>query len=314
MLTLVAAISGCVGRPGFIPTTRHLYDRFTPLAEPRPEVPVGALWIEGYGATGEGAVADNIVTTRSLSGFTFDADFQASLTLGLLKFLDLDPSYRKKVLARFADLSIIQVKDWSKLSGPVGEPRIYEALKAGTISITATGTAGLDIESRALSQDTPVIGRGTTGLARTFVIDGKDLVFAIHVASYRPVRTEPVRVTVSRKRPQAASLSRYTLLLSAAADAHALDPGLCLQRLDYRLQSRGRIDPSPAGMIELDAKGGEKLISMPVPEEGLGGALLTDVRVSWKPEDKQRCSVRTIDVQRTGFGVVTQQGSHAPGW
>lgn len=45
---LVLAATGCVGRPGFIPTTRHLYDRFTPLAEPRPDVPVGALWIEGW--------------------------------------------------------------------------------------------------------------------------------------------------------------------------------------------------------------------------------------------------------------------------
>lgn len=314
MLALAAVISGCVGRPGFIPTTRHLYDRFTPLAEPRPEVPVGALWIEGYGATGDGAVLDNIVTTRSLSGFTFDADFQASLTLGLLKFLDLDPSYRKKVVARFADLSIIQVKDWSKLSGPAGEPRIYEALKAGTISITATGTAGLDIESRALSQDTPVIGRGTTGLARTFVIDGKDLVFAIHVASYRPVQTEPVRVAISRKRSQTASMGRYSLLLSATADAKTVDPSFCLQRLDYRLQSRGRVDPSSAGTIELDAKGAEKVVSMPVPEEGLGGALLTDVRISWKPADKQRCAVRSVDVRRTGYGVSSQPGSRAPGW
>lgn len=157
-IALALLCDGCVGRPGFIPTTGRLYDRFTPLAEPRPEIAVGALWIEDYGATGDGTVPDNLVTTRSLSGFTFDADFQADLTLGILKFFDFDPSFRRKMVARFSDLSIIRVKDWSKLEGPVGEPRIYEALKAGTISITTTSAGGLDIESRLVSQDIPVIG------------------------------------------------------------------------------------------------------------------------------------------------------------
>lgn len=311
--TLAMTTTSCVGRPGFIPTTRHIYERFTPLAEPRPDVPVGALWIDGYGATGEGAATDNQETIRSLSGFTFDADFQASLTLGVLKFLDLDPSLRKKVVARFNDLSIIRIKDWSKLTGPTGEPRIYEALKAGTISITTTGSGGLDIESRALSQSTPVIGRGATGITRTFVIDGKDLVFAIHVASYRPIATKPVVVAISPKRPGSATLGRYDMTLSMAGSAEASKGAPCASQIAYRLMSRGEQGSGQSGMIVMDAKGGEHVIEPPVPQQGLGG-LLTRVLVSWSAASDVDCATRSIRVQQTGYATIRVSDPNAKEW
>lgn len=312
--SLAFVLSACVGRPAFVPTGRQLYDRFTPLAEPRPEVPVGALWIDRYGASGEGAAADNLVTTRSLSGVMFDADFQADLTLGVLKILDLDPSFRKKMVVRLADLSIIRVKDWSKLAGPIGEPRIYEALKAGTISITTTSAGGLDIENRIASQNMPVIGRGTTGLTRTFVIDGKDLVFAIHVASYRAVRTKPTSVAVSRKRPGTAALGRYSLMLKDESESGADDAETCVRQIGYRLAPRGRTDPGLVGTIDLKPEGGERIIDMPVPQEGLGGALLSKVSISWKAENKTGCTTRMIETRQIGYGVVRQPDPHAAGW
>jgi hypothetical protein len=311
--TLALMTTSCVGRPGFIPTTRHIYERFTPLAEPRPDVPVGALWIDGYGATGDGAATDNQETVRSLSGFTFDADFQASLTLGVLKFLDLDPSLRKKVVARFNDLSIIRVRDWSKLTGPTGEPRIYEALKAGTISITTTGSGGLDIESHALSQSTPVIGRGATGITRTFVIDGKDLVFAIHVASYRPIATKPIVVMVSPKRSGTVALGRYDITLSMAGSAEAGKAAPCAPQITYRLMSSGQQDTGQSGTIAMAAKGGEQVIDVPVPQQGLGG-LLTGVRLSWDAARDGDCEARSIRAQQTGYATIRMPHPDAEGW
>lgn len=309
---LVLAATGCVGRPGFIPTTRHLYDRFTPLAEPRPDVPVGALWIEGYGATGDAAGADNLETIRSLSGFTFDADFQANLTLGILKFLDLDPSLRKKVVARFNDLSVIRIKNWSKLAGPAGAPRIYEALKAGTISITTTGAGGLDVESHALSQNTAVVGHGTTGVTRTFVIDAKDMVFAVHVARYRPVQSMPVSVALSGKRPAKVVVGGYDLTLSRHGQAGA-DLSACLERIGYRLVRRDGSGAAVVGTVEINTKGGETDIDMPVPEAGQEGELFTQVRMSWRA-NASGCLPRSIEVQRTGRAVTRQSNPRAPGW
>lgn len=283
------------------------------MAEPRPDVPVGALWIDGYGATGEGATTDNQEMVRSLSGFTFDADFQASLTLGVLKFLDLDPSLRKKVVARFSDLSIVRIKDWSKLTGPPGEPRIYEALKAGTISITTTGSGGVDIESRGLSLSTPVIGRGATGITRTFVIDGKVLVFAIHVASYRQIATKPIVVAVSPKRPGTATLGRYDITLSTTGSAEAGGTDLCAQQIVYRFTSRGQPGSGRSGMIAMGAKGGQQMIDTPVPQRGLGG-LLTRVRVSWDATRASDCDARSVHVQQTGYATVRVPDRNAEGW
>ena len=179
---LPVLLSSCVVRPAFVPRPSGIYQRFTALTEPRVELPVGALWVMGYGPSGAGAAADNLVTERSLSGITFDNDLQLSFTAGLLKFFDLDPSIRNKVTARFADMSIVRVRDLAALPGPAGQPRLYEAVKAGTVTITTTRDVGLDIQSRALAQGLAVIERGSSGAIRTYTIEGRDIFFAYRIA------------------------------------------------------------------------------------------------------------------------------------
>ncbi len=110
--------------PDFMPKPSEVYEGYVALEMPRTELPVGALWVQGYGPSGDGAAADNLMTERSLSHVTINSDLQLGLTAGILNLFGLDPSYRNKLSARFGDLSIVRVKDMSKLSGPASEPRI----------------------------------------------------------------------------------------------------------------------------------------------------------------------------------------------
>lgn len=73
--------------PEFAPNPRQSFEGFAAVNPPRAEVPVGALWINGYGPTGGGASKDNLETVRSLNSLTMDKNLQISLNVSLL-----DPS------------------------------------------------------------------------------------------------------------------------------------------------------------------------------------------------------------------------------
>src|SRR4051812_23780755 len=195
---LPLATLACASAPAFVPRPGEVYHGFSAMAEPKPELPVGALWVQGYGPYGEGAAADNLVTMRGLSGFTATGDLQLSLTLGLGSLLHIDPQYRTKISARFSDLSVVRVKDVSKLSGPAGQPRIYEALKAGTITVTADKSLGLDFDAQMRTARFPVLGRGDTGRTQSVTIDGKDMFLAYRVVTPLAVRA---RAESARIRP-----------------------------------------------------------------------------------------------------------------
>ncbi|WP_066793536.1 hypothetical protein [Sphingomonas soli] len=118
-------LSGCSAREAYMPRPNGLYDGFAALQVPRADVPVGAVWVDGFGAAGDAAAPDNIETMRSLSGITLNNELRANFTAGLLDFLNLDPSYNRKVSLRLTDLTILRVKDVDLLPGPRGVPRIY---------------------------------------------------------------------------------------------------------------------------------------------------------------------------------------------
>jgi hypothetical protein len=184
--------------PNFVPKPSEVYEGYVALEMPRTEVPVGALWVQDYGPSGEGAAGDNLVTERSLSQITINADLHFGLTAGILNLFGLDPSYRNKVSARFGDLSIVRVRDMTKLFGPASEPRIYEAIRAGSVTISTDNEVGLDLETRALGRNLPVVGRSDNGRRRSFSIDGKDMFIAFRVASQEVVKSAVEKVRFER--------------------------------------------------------------------------------------------------------------------
>lgn len=198
--------------PDFVPSPGGIFGEFTALTEPRTEVPVGALWVQDYGPTGDGAGADNLITVKSLAGVTINRETQLSLFSGILNLFGFEPSYRSKVSVRLADVTIVRVKDPSKLTGPTEEPRLYEALRAGTITISTDNDLGLDLDTRAAGQSLPVVGRADTGRRRSFSIDGRDMFIAYRVATLKGSQDDGVELAVRRGRPSAeASLGEYRI-------------------------------------------------------------------------------------------------------
>jgi hypothetical protein len=160
---LIAGVaSASVAAPSYVPTGSEIFEDYTALSEPRADVPVGALWVQDYGPFGEGAAADNLVTVRSVSALTLNREQNVRLTLGVLSFLNIDPGLRSQMTARFSDITIVRVKEMAKLSGPPGEPRIYEALRAGIVTVTLNNDLGTDIGTFG-GVPVPATGRAQAG-------------------------------------------------------------------------------------------------------------------------------------------------------
>jgi hypothetical protein len=179
---LLAVPAGASAGPDFVPKPSQAYDGFVALNPPRAEVPVGSLWIDGYGPTGDAAASGNVVTVRSLNGMTIDHNLQVNLSAGLLELIGIDPRFRDHYTARFTDLSIVRVKDVSQLAGAPGEPRIVEALKAASVTVSSEGEIGLNARTTGFEMKN-VQGNGTSGRTRTKMIEGRDLFIAIRVAT-----------------------------------------------------------------------------------------------------------------------------------
>lgn len=174
--------SSCAGSavPEFVPSPRQAFEGFVALNPPRGNVPVGALWLNGHGAIGTGAAADNLETIQSVSGVTIDKELQIELSIGVLDMLGVNPKLRDSYTARFTNLSIVRVKDTARLPNPSDKPRIVEALKAGSLTVTSN----LKLEMGA-DKSTAVKGLRASAVgarARTYAIEGRDLFIAVKIA------------------------------------------------------------------------------------------------------------------------------------
>lgn len=205
--------TGSIAAPEFAPSPRQAFDGFVAINPPRADVPLGALWIDGYGPTGTGADKDNLETIRSLNALTIDKNLQLALSVGLLDLIGIDPKFRDHYVARFTDLSIVRVKDVTKLAGPKGEPRIVEALKSGSVTISSDSDIGLSGQTIGF-QRSNVTGSTTNDRMRSYSIEAHDMFIAIHVATPELVASEERELKLS-KDLRSAQIDDYLLLISA---------------------------------------------------------------------------------------------------
>lgn len=273
--------------PEFVTQPSDIYDQYKALREPRADLPVGALWVQDYGPHGEGAAADNLVTVRSLSGIALSGDMQLRLTLGLAALLNLEPGYSRRISARFTDISIVRVKELAQLSGPAGEPRIYEALKAGTINVTTDRDMGLDLGGALEVRNLPVVARADTGGKKSFTIDGRDLFIAFRVAKSLPSATERKEVVLKQGgNALEVALRGYRLRLEWPGRGDAAGAGAggahCPRAVDLTLQRPSR--DGDASKLETRHDFGAASparieVPLPVPVADGEGGLLTKLIV-----------------------------------
>lgn len=214
LLLLLLLLGGCTARPAFIPPPQRAFAGYQALLRPARELAVGALWIDGHGTYGPGAAPDNIETLPGIGAVVIDNDLGVSLSLGFLQYLDLDPTLQNKVAVRLNDVTLLRVKDMTRLQGPSEQPRVYEALRAGSATITTTKEVGLAIEARAIEQGLPVFGRGSSGRRSTFSIEAKDVYLAVRIATLRAVGSRPHRMVLGRE-PESVELHGLTVRVSS---------------------------------------------------------------------------------------------------
>lgn len=250
--------------PAFVPVPSRVYDGFVAINGPRAEVPVGALWIDGYGPHGEGAAADNLQTERGLSGMVISRDLHLSLTAGLLDVLGIDPGMRQLFQARFTDLSIVRVKDIGRLSGPSGEPRIIEVLKAGTVLVTTDKEVALDLDRRSVGS--PFTARLDSGSKRGFTIEGKDMVIAMRVASVQPVSSRPELIKFEVLGERLVGEAHNLNIVANLAPCASEEGTSCPKPLLWRFQRSGKGQAADATQTR------EPTSPLPVPRaDGRGG-------------------------------------------
>ena len=267
--------------PRFIPSPKQAFDEFTALNAPRPDVPVGALWIDGYGPTGPAASPDNLETVRSLNGMTIDNNLQLSLTAGLFDLIGIEPRLRDHYSARFQDLTIVKVKDALKLTGPQGEPRIVEAIKAGSISVNSDGEFGLN--AHAGFQIQKVDGTTTNARTRSYGIEGHDLFIAIRVATLKIARSEERDVALA---PRGADLvgriNDFEIVLRREGCAGFADVKCSGAVTAGVVKLSSWPEPKPSGFVTLDAQSGA-VLSLPVPIADGSGGLFDLLAIRWIP-------------------------------
>lgn len=285
----------------FVPHPREAYSDFSPLREPRAGVPVGALWVQGYGPHGEGAAPENVETIRGVNGLTMGRNMQLSLTMGLLNFLGVDPGLRNQITARFSDLTIVRVKDLTKLSGPAGEPRIYEALKAGTITITTDNNLSLNVDASRGLEILPVTGRAGAGRTRTWTLDARDMFIAMRVVTPTVIKMHERRLDLSRSGVASARLAEYQVSIDASLLKACLERATsadgapaCLREnkvvVSLRRPSSGDPLSIVSGEVIIDASsGGSKAtLPLPLPIADDRGGLLTALTVEVDIEVRER--------------------------
>lgn len=274
--------SATIAAPDFAPSARQAYDGFVGINPPRADVPIGALWIDGYGPTGAGAGADNLETVRSLSAITVDKNLQLAVSLGVLNLFGIDPRARDHYTARFADLSIVRVKDLARLSGPKGEPRIVEAIKAASVTVSSDRELGLN--GQTIGGFSQASGSGTSGRTSSYAMEARDMVIAIRVATPEIVKGKERDLRVLDG--TSARLDDFLLLPSRDHCGSSASP--CLPRVGI-----AKINTQTVAAVEgvaLD-RNREARLALPVPisdgQEGLFDSLV----VRWIPS----CAAESVD-------------------
>ncbi len=317
LLTSALLAAPAEAAPSFVPSPRQAFEGFVAINAPRPDVPVGALWIDGYGPTGEAATPDNLETVRSLTGVTIDRGLQLSLTIGLFNMLGIEPRLRDHYTARFTDLTIVRVKDIARLTGPKGEPRIFEALKAGSVIVSTDGEMGLN--GRTLGWQLRNFEATTAnGRTRNYAIEGRDMFVAVRVVTPKLVAGKERELDIAQAANKAsARIGDYLVVMdggncSPAADRQCIPASAGVIKLNSYAIS------APAEQMALDSNATAR-IGLPVPVADEMGGLFDALIVRWIApcaiRNKPQCGKRPrLFAHFEGTRLEDLRSPHGKGW
>jgi hypothetical protein len=270
------ALAPCVeAAPDFAPNPKQAYQGFVAINPPRADVPVGALWINNYGPTGDAAGSDNLETVKSLSGLSIDKNLQLDLNVGLLNLLGIDPKAHDHYVAHFSDISIVRVKDVSRLSGTKGEPRIVEALKAGTVTVSSDSGMGLTGQTTGW-QTGGVMASTNNDRTKTYSIEAHDMFIAIHVATPAVTQSKEQELRIAAD-GKSARIDDFLLVITRP---NCPAPTPCSP--NFGIAKLNTQTATPGNLVALAANG-DAHMRLPVPIADGQSGLYQDLVLRWLP-------------------------------
>lgn len=183
-LLAFSALAGCATLSVGL-GSRALLGGYKIMDAPTSEVPIGALWQQGYGPVGPSAAADNVVTRRSFSSLTLSRAARRGLEIRLAEYLGLQPGSSAKLSATVSEISVASVKDSVRLGYKPGDAFLSDAMKASKITITTESQAEAELVAGLTQRGLQVSGTASADGQETLTVEGVDLFFA-----YRVVRLE----------------------------------------------------------------------------------------------------------------------------
>lgn len=167
---------------------RSLLGGYKIMDAPMSDVPVGALWHQGFGPIGPGAPAENIVSRRSFNSLTLSRAARRGLEIRMAQYLGLQPHSSAKLSATISEISVSSVGDPARLGYGPGDAYLSDAMRAEKIAITTEDAAEADLVAGLVARGLRVSAQGASQGAETLTVEGVDLFFA-----YRVVRLEKRR-------------------------------------------------------------------------------------------------------------------------
>jgi hypothetical protein len=198
--------------------SQNLLKGFEVLNIPRENISLGAEWINGVGANGNGVLPSNIIKSKSLNIFNSNKDFKQQIDLGILNFLGLSGDYLKNATITYKGLNIYTVADLAKTDIRSGQSILYEGIKADSINVKLN--ENIDASLKALIDEKIKIGIETDyNKGVSFSGDNLFLAYRVFEIGNLKIKTKEAsfKKSISSIRTHRAKIMDYEITLDVRA-------------------------------------------------------------------------------------------------
>lgn len=296
---------------------------FSLLEMPRTEVPLGSVWMQGYGPTGESAAAENVASESGLTALTSTVEKQRNAGFRAAPILVIAPSSKSRSALSFSEVTIHRVKKLTSLGFRPGESRISEAIRAGRLSMQVE--QGSRREASAGVRQAPVNLSGEIGRQdqANIGLEGNNLFVAYKVVTAEPRKRTEEKMRLVREGSGWKGIAGGLEATIAAPSGCGCDgaEGPCPRSWSVTLKEKVG-DPASAAEQRVTLTPGRQLIDLPATNErpAPGGALLdlTQLKAELRPlrGAAEACQAEPpkLSLVRTTVQLRPLDEPEAPGW
>lgn len=158
--------------------------QFTAISFPKKSLPIGAVWFQGTGPTGQAAEESNIEKVGGVSSSSISAEQKKGMTLALAKYLGLSGGSAKNLKAEYTELESYRVRDLFATGFSSGKSILREGIKAKAVTLITDASTALALKSNAEAKGISANIEAGSGKKSSVSLAGSDLFVAIGVVTF----------------------------------------------------------------------------------------------------------------------------------